>query len=387
MLYQFFAILLCLVLLFLCAVRKLSFFSPPAITGSVWIFVFLTGMVFGGDFFPITNEAFVAWLLWFLAMGVGAYFFTPSGRYTRVKSLNRKLPFDYTILIVILIFWLSYATWKVGTSGPMHFFFNLRMAATGGEDIEVLGLAGRFYPLIFALFIFENVHASNRNKHLRILCWVWMLLYAIATMGKFGVITPIFTWVLIRGIQGRLRAKLILSITAATFFLMLVIHFARAMDGDEISVFELIAIYIYSPIVALGYMDTVGVNEQFGPFVFRFFHAVMYSLNMGEAPQQTILNYVSIPVDTNVYTVMQPFFNDFSFFGVFLGAIIYATIFATSFKFALRGGYALSLYASIFVALISQFFADLFLTNLSLNLQIIIFLSLIFIFSRKENVS
>ena len=87
------------------------------------------------------------------------------------------------------------------------------------------------------------------------------------------------------------------------------------------SIADVLGIYIYSPLVALGLLEN---TIHFGEYTFRIFYAVSYYFGFSELPpQETILDYVNVPFPTNVYTVMQPFYSDFGLLGVFLGAIFY----------------------------------------------------------------
>lgn len=384
MLYQVSAIGLCSLLLALCAIRRLSLFSPPVVMSLVWLTVFLSGAAYSETFFPITEQAFIAWLLWFSITGFAAFFVSPAGYCKRHSENFRTIPLDYSPILLALLIWLIYRTYELGATGPNHFFLNLRLSAIGLDGYDSLGLAGRAYPLIFALFIFENIYSSTNNKHRRIICWTWMYAYAVATMGKFAVLTPIVTWCAIHGLKGTLSTRTIFSVAGVTLLLMLGIHLTRAGEGDESTLLEVLGTYIYSPIVALGYMEPYSASQT-GPYVFRFLYAIGHALNLTGPPAQTILDYVAVPSLTNVYTVLQPFFHDFSISGVFFGAIVYFIIFTALFLCAQRGSrFALGVYAGLFVSFITQPLGETLITNFSGNLQIILCLSVVFFVSRED---
>jgi oligosaccharide repeat unit polymerase len=212
-----------------------------------------------------------------------------------------------------------------------------------------------------------------------------MLVYAVATMGKFAVLTPVLAWVVIQGVQGRLPVKKLVLLGCGTFFLMMAAHFVRAGSADDgTTILDVLAVYIYSPIVALGYMDIPSVH-QWGSHVFRFFYAVGASLGVLSEPVDVILPYVNIPNLTNVYTVIQPFYHDFSLAGVAIGAVVYGVFFSVLFFFACRGrGFFLVLYSGLAIALFGQFFGELFFMMFSGYLQIFLVLLFIFAISKKE---
>ncbi len=262
--YTYLALAIVMLILGVSVFFGMSLYSPVVINALVWLLVFAVGLYVGDDFYPIQNRAFVAWLIFFAGSSAIYFVFSPrklSPAAARPKAV-RRLPFDYTEILLLLIAWLAYRIWVVGTTGPAHFFLNLRLSSNALEGFEPLGLVGRFYPLVFALFLFEHVYLRKENRHLRLLLWVWMLLYAAATMGKFAVLTPVVAWVIIQGMAGRIKLAFLAPCSAVFFVLMMALHFIRAGDNDESSLIDVIGTYIYSPIVALGYMPMDSTSEN-----------------------------------------------------------------------------------------------------------------------------
>lgn len=211
-----------------------------------------------------------------------------------------------------------------------------------------------------------------------------MLSYAVATMGKFAVLTPILAWIIIKWFQAKVPMSRIVAIACGTFILVLILHFIRAGEQDETGFLDVLATYVYSPIVALGYLKPV-VLDQAAPYVFRFVYALGNFFGLSSPPIDVISDYVYIPSPTNVYTVMHPFWHDFSLVGVVLGAFFYTFLFCFVFwRAVMKHGYYLGLYAMFSVCLVGQFFGELFLMTLSQHIQEAISLALIFIVSRRR---
>jgi oligosaccharide repeat unit polymerase len=374
-------------MLALAAIRRCSLYSPLVISVSIWWVVFVAGLIFQERFYPLQEKAFIAWMIWFMVTSWIFFLLYPS----RVKSAwtgteIRKIPVDYTLPLLLLIVWLGYRIWVVGSNVPDQFFLNLRLSDTNLEGFVPIGLVGRFYPLIFALFLFEHVYAHRENRHLRLLLWCFMLLFVVATMSKFAILTPVLSWVIIQGIKGRMKVMRIVVLAVVVFALMMSVHFIRAGSSYESTVEDILGVYIYSPLVALGYMDIDG-SLPVGAFVFRFFYAVGNYLGIAPQPVNTILSYVEVPVPTNVYTVMQPFYHDFGLSGVLLEAIFYGLFFSFLYLLSVKSGrwgrFGLVLFSGYSIVLVGQFFGELLILNFSGNLQFLIYALAVFLASRK----
>lgn len=364
------------------ALRRMPLFSPMMLSGTIWQVVFVCGLVFQHLFYPLTDGAFAMWVTWFLVSSAVYYVLYRPVAVTGPPAV-RCQPIDYTVFLVVMILWLGYRIWVVGATGPEHFFLNLRLSSNALEGYEPLGLVARFYPLVFALFLFEHLNARSENRRLRVLLWIWMLLYAIATMGKFAVLTPVLGWSVIKAARSELSPSVLFLIVPLAVGVMLLLHFIRAGEGDQGSLAQLLSVYIYSPLVALGYMDS-GPGEKPGAYVFRFIYALSYTIFGQEAPEAVILDYVEIPYPTNVYTAMQPFVFDFGVAGLVVGALLFGGVFGGLFR-CMRNGFQLPIiaYAGLVVALVAQFIGDVLLTTLSGNLQFVICATIIVLISRR----
>jgi oligosaccharide repeat unit polymerase len=383
MFYHLCALALISLMLGLAAIRHCSIYSPLMISISVWMMTFISGLILDERFFPIQENAFIAWLIWFMVTCLIFFLLHPS----RVKSACsdteiRMIPVNYTLPLLILIVWLSYMLWIIGSTGPASFFANLRLAAIHQEGVISLGLIERFYPLIFSLFLFEHVYARQENKRIRLLLWCWMLLYALASMSKLAILTPVIPWAIIQGIKGRLHVKKIIMLAVVLFASMMSIHFMRAAPSYSATIENVLALYVYSPLVALGYIN-IDYSQHFGPNIFRFFYVIGNILGIVPMPDKTLV-FIEVPEPTNVYTVMGPFYHDFGFLGVFCGAFFYGLFFSYLYLQLAKGrGLALVLFSGYSVVLIIQFFADILVSQFSGNLQLFIYTMAIFIASKK----
>lgn len=385
MLFNVFALTICFFTIVIAFFRNINLLSPIFLTAVPWFLVFLTGIFVYNDFYPITEEAKMAWVIWYFITITIFFIFSLENNVANTDVTEIKvIEFNYIYILVLLILWLIYRIWIVGTTGPEHFLLNLRLSSIKLEEFESLGLVGRFYPLIFALFVFELCYKSSENFNKRFLLWIWMLLYAFATMGKFSLLTPFLAWIVILSFQKKIKIKYLLYVFTLLLIAMIFIHFFRSSADDTTTFYELISVYLYSPIVALGYMPIN--SEIYGEQVFRFIYAIFYYFGfIDNPPINLILDYVEIPIKTNVYTIISSYYNDFSLFGVFLGSIFFGLFFGLIFQLALKNiDFFKIIYAMLSIIILGQFIGDLFTSSLSAHIQLFICLIFIFLISKKE---
>ena len=384
MFYQLCALAMTCLVLGIAAVRRCSPYSPIVINAFIWLVTFIVGLIFDKRFYPLQEKAFIAWTIWFMVTSLIFFLLSPSNlKSSWNDSEKRRIPVDYSLLLILLLLWLIYKIWIVGSGGPEHFFINLRWSSLGVEGFIPYGIISRFYPLVFSLFLFEHVYACQENRRLRFLLWIYMLLAAVATMSKIQILTPVLSWLIIQGVKGRVNVGRIIVLIAVAFLLMIPLHFVRGEGSYVTSIDDIIALYIYSPLVAFEYMN-VDSSMPFGAYVFRFFYAIGNILGIAPEPVVLILPYLNVPILTNVYTIMHPFYHDFGMLGVLLQASIYGFFFGFLYLFSVKkGGLWLILFSGYSIVLVAQFIVDLLITLFSFNLQFLIYTLAIFWFSRR----
>jgi oligosaccharide repeat unit polymerase len=101
-------------------------------------------------------------------------------------------------------------------------------------------------------------------------------------------------------------------------------------------------------------------------------------------PISTISSYVEVPKPINTFTAIHPFYFDFGLPGVLLGDFSYGLFFSFLYMLSIKGkGMALTLYSASSIALFLQFFGEVLIINFSLNMQIFIWVVLIYLVSRR----
>lgn len=84
--------------------------------------------------------------------------------------------------------------------------------------------------------------------------------------------------------------------------------------------------YVLSPSVAFEWTQEK-LTDQFGSFSFAFFYAFASKMGLGTYYiQKQLQDFVWVPIPTNVYTVFQPYFEDFGYKGIALFASLWGMI-------------------------------------------------------------
>lgn len=366
--------------------RGSSLFSPLNINAFSWLFAFLPGLIYYDEFYPLTETTFIAWFIWFGLTSICFFFLQPRslGRIVVNLQFPQQIHFRYYWIVVILALWLSLRIWVVGNVGPNNFFLNLRLSSNGLDEYESLGFIMFFYPVVTGLFIFEQVNYTRNRRAERWVLFFWLILFAVGTMGKFAILAPMFIWVLVAGIQKRVGLGKLLKVVLITLFLMLVAQMVRSDGSSDFDLFKMLGVYTYSPIVAFGYLDNPQ-SHYFAQYSLRFFYSLGYAIGFAPKPVDVIMDYVQVPALTNVYTVLMPFYLDFSLWGVFFFALLYGVLFGVLYLLVNKSNSLyFAMYVSVAMNLFSQFFAETFFTTLSYSIQVNMVLFFLFCISKRK---
>ena len=151
---------------------------------------------------------------------------------------------------------------------------------------------------------------------------------------------------------------------------------------------EFLAVYITSGSVAYDYFIDTFNSPAVGANTFRFFYAVARFLGNNVEVNQTILNYVDVPLPTNVYTVLYPFYMDFGWCGIIIFGILmgycYGFIHA---KIHSGESFFLVIYAIFSVYIIMQFMGEFIFTNLSITIQYLFYTLLPYIVKKEIKIT
>lgn len=364
-------------LFFILTSGKVDYFSPLSLHVVSWFFVFFTGLFVGNQFYPLTNDIFYSFIIWFCTLTISFLLMYLYQGKARVLNYNYELKYQktYIILAIFACVILMGEIFYVGMGGPYNFFFNLRVSLFLEEYEGVRYIFAPYFYLIMTPLFAISLMCNNTNS-LKKITTLWQIIFIISSAGKLAILTTLMIFLVTKYAGVRKKISVIWLSIIMIIFLMasFFVHVIRQSDEDDsLSIIDLVGGYVFPPLIALG--ELKNGSGVWGEYTFRFYHAVAYKLGLSEnTPVKTVLEYVYIPTPTNVYTVMQPFFQDFGNIGVFFGALFYSIFFSILyFQMKAKRGIYLVIYSLFSLNLIFSFFAETLITNLSLNLYLILF--------------
>jgi oligosaccharide repeat unit polymerase len=175
----------------------------------------------------------------------------------------------------------------------------------------------------------------------------------------------------------RLRGLLIaLSLTGATFVLIATmtakgISVEAGLLENVMTLAENLRAYTVAPFVAMSGLIEADRPLEWGANTFRFVISILHASGMIETPPPALIReYVFVPDPTNVYTVYDAYFRDFSYLGIFIPPSL-LTIHWWLYSRARRaGGKWIFYYAASVYPLATQFFQDQYFSLLSIWIQL-----------------
>lgn len=368
------------------AILRCKLTSPLSLHVISWGMVNVIGLFFYDQFIDFPETSLYALITWYsivtIILSMGEVMLPKNS----INQKNQNIEYiclKYWKLAFPICLYTAYEIYVVGSNGPASFFLNLRLANTlpdySWPNFTVMTAVYPFMMALFAISVFTSTTKLNK-----ISIYSWVILFAIGTMGKFAILTPIIVFAIIIDITKGISKKKLFIAIPILITVIFSLHFLRLSSGDSSTIASVLGVYIYSPILALGKLN-IDVHGDFN-YTFRFIYAFLNKATLSsEAPVSTILDYVDVPVKTNVYTVMQPFYQDSGIPGVAIGAIIYGLFFSSIYLLASNGSViSLLIYSLMGVSLFTSFITETLITNLAGNVKISICVALLWMFTVKK---
>ena len=371
--------------------RKISntdIFAPWSITISVWTLIILLFLLYGDTLNPLTGKFYYSVFLWVTSFSISSLMIykLPYVEQNSYKIQNSKLlcPFSYSkigfkvALILSFIFTPIYFKVIVEALQGDYFalFQRLRENSNAGFDMGITSYVKELNSVILIAMLWKY---PKINKWIFSYVLIVNILGGIAIMEKGSIFYVLISYLFIFYKKGYITSKKIglyggLFLVGA--FLMNTMRANHFGEGDFMRFFSL---YVLSSSVAFETLSS-GNAPYWGANTFPFFYIFDNIINGTNIDiVQKLKPFVYVPIPTNVYTVMQPYYEDFGYTGVFVFGIINGIIMGYIYrKMTLGNPIYCCLYTYIVQILILQFFQENFFISLSVFIQTAFWSYLIF---------
>lgn len=357
-------------------------FSPWMITILVW-----SGMAFlhatsGELLYPLTDLFYNSIALWVPILVITSFVTYNLMEHKKVPmptsgiKINKPI-FNFLFIISIIICPLYiYKVWQiVSMFDSEDLFNNIRILAVYGEGMGFLN-----YTIVISQSLLLVALWRYPKLELWKLCLIiaFCIINSIALMEKGGIFLVLLCSLYVFFKRGVIKIRSIVLIGLFSIFLFYGFNLIRSGSltdpSEEETLIDFIAMYIMSPPVA--YCTVMrDTGTQFGTNTLEVLYLLLSRWGLGDFEVHSkVQEFVFVPISTNVYTIMQPFFRDFGYAGVAFFAWLYGLISGVLYRLSNNGNvFAICLYTYMVEVLVLQFYQENIFLSLVFVLQIIFF--------------
>ena len=258
--------------------------------------------------------------------------------------------------------------------------YNLRVLAVHGDESH--GFLNYSYVLNQVLLVVALWQYPRVPMWQLVTIIIASLMSAFAIMEK-GMVFFLFAAILFTLYEKRvIRMRSIffsaLFIVVLFFFINVERDYREDANPDEATTFlDFFAIYVLSPSVAFERVQE-DLSPQFGSHTFQTLYLFLNRFGGDYEVNTKLQEFVWVPLPTNVYTVFQPFFEDFKYKGVALFALFYGLFSGWCYRLMRNGdGFGKCLYVYVVYVLALQFFQENVFVSIVTIIQFMFFVLLI----------
>lgn len=360
-------------------------FAPWTITVEVWIGVFLLYYLSSPTLNRPSEQFYISLLLW-----IPIFVLTSFITFNLLEHNSKPMTVDtfclnknvFNLILIISILLSPVLLFNVFKIISMFYtedtLANIRTLAVHGEGNGIFSLASVFSQVSFIVGICAY---PKTKKWMIIASTVCCFLCSIAIMEK-GILITMFlcsSYILYERKVISFRG-LTLSCLIVVGLMFLFNIFRAGTDSDyskQTTMLDFISMYILSPIPAYCTVSH-DVSQQFGVNTFAVIYDYLNRFGFGPFEiHEKLQEFVFVPIPTNVYTIFQPFYRDFGYWGIAVFAAIYGIIMGMTYRYSKNGNsFFICLYTYFFSLIVLQFYQENLFLTLSFNVQFIVLLLL-----------
>ena len=373
-----------------------NIFSPWNITILHWLAIIILIVFWGDLLYPLTNRFWISILLWVPTLAFASYVtfhLTYKPRHTHQYPTNKKDVFNpnvniswlYPLLAISLILTplcIKKTMEIVSQFSGENMMNNIRILVTEGE-VDWGGLAYCFV-INKSLFICAIWARKKLGTPITVLAIILMMMNAFALMNKSSLLFIFITIAFVLYEKRIISLKSILftggGLVVLFFILTLMRNFTNGegeIQSDELSFIDFFAMYVLSPPVAYSYMPP-DIGLKFGSRSLTLLYMIIGKLTNNFHVESLIQDFMEVPIPTNLYTIMQPFYLDFGQWGVFLFALIYGITAGWCYALYKNGNsWGCVMYTFLLYNLITQYASENILLSPIISIQLFVLLYLL----------
>lgn len=354
-----------------------GWFSPWSITLLVWAAILVLIHLEGKLLYPLTEQFYTALALWVPTLCITAFVtYSLMGQFTPTETKQEYNEALFNVLLALSIVMTPLYAWNVyqivSQFSADDMLTNIRLLANEGEGQGALKYAIVINQALLIVALWRYPHVKTWKLVVVILS---CLLGAMAIMEKGSILFVLLMCFFVMYERRVVRMRTIVVIAALSIVGFYFFNIARETEAyaQEETFLDFVATYLASPSVAFSRL-TADITPQVGTNTFEVFYTILDRLGWGHyVIHEKLQDFVWVPMPTNVYTIMQPFFIDFGYVGVAFFGALYGVIFGALYRGYQNGGsFSRAFYSYGVYILVLQFYQDNFMLSLSYNVQLCI---------------
>ena len=355
-----------------------SIIHPSVIVSAIWAIILVLYNLLDHDLYQLSNKFHFAVLLWVLSFVVSSLFFFKKicKNQLFMLEINKKLISSILTAFILINFIGIYKYYSLSGGIAYDMIANF---ARGEMEIPLVIRILQVFQL-FSLSLFSIIALYNKQvfcfKYKIIIFIVSLFIWSVISGNKTGLFQIIF--IIFNGLYFINKISLnkiligLIILCIAMFYLQT--FRSRANHQDSESVEKIISVYILSPLPAFDLVLN-GEKQFVSNQTFRFFNVVGDKLGIVDRQNESENAWAQVPIYTNVYTVMFPFYSDFGYVGLCIFGFICGCFWSILYNKSFAGQFiSRVLYAMFSYTIYLQFFSDYLFNYLSVFFQVFIFL-------------
>lgn len=350
--------------------RKLEYgnvFSPWALSILIWCGEGVFYIFVGDMMDPVKNTFFYSLFVW-LCIIVGSSFITFNllpKRETQQTSGIETNNFFFNLFFVLALIMTPlyvYQIYKLVTMfDTKDLVANIRMLAIEGDGYGFLNYTMIINQSLLLVALWRYPKIPLWKLLCTILCCI---VFAIANMEKltFFLVFICVAYVLFERKFIKVRTIVIFaSLLILLFYFFTISRTSEDSNAfDDYSLLDFIGMYLMSSPVAFGHLRPTISPDFFSESLWTIYSYAGRFLGTAAVAHDNFGEFVYVPMATNVYTIMKPFYQDGGIVGVGFFALIYGVVSGTVYRYAKNGKpFSICLYTYIVFILVLQFFDEL----------------------------